>query len=119
MTLKSLLASAAVALTATAAATTADALDRWVVIGNTSNVTLTEVYITHVDDSYWGRDLLGWDVLPGGWEADFHPDYTQGYCLFDIQVAFADGNVWDLYDVNLCEVDVIDIDNWGYYDVYY
>lgn len=70
---------------------------------NGSGITLTHVYVSSSDDSDWGDDILGQDVLDPGQTVDIvFSRFTEGECLYDIRVLARDGREGYLYKVNLC-----------------
>ena len=116
MTMFRTIAAAAAIVATVGAAGSASAYERWVDIHNDGSSTLVSVQISHIDDQYWGPDILS-GVVPVGSVGFVDPVNTQGYCRFDIRLSYEDGLVSDIYDVNLCEA--LDIVTDGYnYDVY-
>ena len=85
-------------------ATANDGLDRTFDIVNESNRTIVAVHASHIDRNTFGRrDLLGdYVVRPGQWMR-LTPVRHQGYCRFDVQIAFDNGDLQNIRDVNLCE----------------
>jgi hypothetical protein len=41
--------------------------------------------------------------VPRGYQIRIEPRQTQGYCRFNIQIEFDNGDLQDIWDVNLCE----------------
>lgn len=99
------------------AANTASAYERWVEIVNTANTSVVDVRISHIDDPYWGPNLL-WGVLYPGYSDFVEPVYHDGYCRFDIEISYADGTYANLWDVNLCAATAV-VTNGYYFDVYH
>jgi hypothetical protein len=98
------LATAAVAATLVAlTASQASAHERWFDMVNASNNAIISVHTKHTDRSTFpSRDLLGDAVLPPGYSMTVEPRQTQGYCRFDIQVDFDNGERQNILDVDLC-----------------
>lgn len=106
---------AAATLTASlVAANTASAYQRWVDIVNSGNSAIYSVFITHVDDRSYGRDLLGEYMIPAGYEMRVEPDVNNGYCRFDVLVTYETGQELMLWGVNLCEATRIYTDGRNY-----
>ncbi len=100
-----------------ATASTAFAFNRTVDISNVSNSTIVGVQISDIGRNDWGRNLLS-GVVPANYVVEIAPPVTRGYCRFDIQLTYANGDVWDIYDVNLCDATDIVTDGPSY-QVYY
>lgn len=94
---------AAIAAATVLSANAAFAYERWIDIVNTSGAAVYSVYMTHVDQTSWGRDLLGNHVVPAGDVMRIEPDLHQGYCRFDIRVVYESGYEEIFPGVNLCE----------------
>jgi hypothetical protein len=109
---------AAALASAALVANTASAFERWVYVVNEGYSSIYSVHITHVDDSGWGRDLLGSYLIRAGEEMLVEPDYHDGYCLFDVKITYETGRELILWDVNLCEALTIYTDG-NYGDVEY
>ena len=78
-------------------------LDRSFDIVNRSNNAIFAVRASHIDRNSFGTDLLGaYVVQPGQW-MHLWPVRHQGYCRFDVQIVFDNGDVQNIWDVNLCE----------------
>jgi hypothetical protein len=95
---------AAAAVAGLLSANAASAYERWVDIFNAGNSAIYSVYITHVDDDSYGRDLLGNYMIPAGGDMRVEPDVHSGYCRFDILITYETGEEVPLWGVNLCEV---------------
>jgi hypothetical protein len=102
------LLSLALALVASLAAlapdrASAQRYDRRMVILNDTGRIIRELYATNTGTKYWGRDLLGQNVIPSGgrYLVDFN-DGT-GYCMFDFRAVLDNGRPIERYRVNVCE----------------
>lgn len=74
---------------------------------NESPRTILHVYVSASDESDWGEDILGRDVLLTGESVDIlfdRFDGEGGKCLYDIKVVDSDGNEGYLYQVDLCSI---------------
>ena len=82
----------------------ASAYERWINLVNNSEQTIVSVQITNVQDEYFhGPNLLGNQVVRPGQTMQIEPVRHDGYCRFDIQLAYRNGEHQDIYNVNLCE----------------
>jgi hypothetical protein len=67
---------------------------------NAGRQTVREVYVSSSNDSGWGQDRLGADVLqPGGRLVIRLP---MGQCVNDLRVVFMDGRAQEQRQVNTC-----------------
>ncbi|MBO6717025.1 MAG: hypothetical protein JJ913_03605 [Rhizobiaceae bacterium] len=108
-------AAAAVMAATLLTSTAASAYERWVYINNDGWSPIYSVQISHVDDPYWGPDLLGPYIIDVGDYFMVEPGNHQGYCLFDVKITFDTGEVTFLDAVNLCEETDIVADEFGGY----
>jgi hypothetical protein len=92
---------AALMLSATAA--TADNIDRNVRIHNDTGVTLYRFYSTNSCSSKWGNDVMGTSTLESGSSMRLNFDNKYDYCTFDFRAEFADGDVLEFRDFNVCQ----------------
>jgi hypothetical protein len=80
------------------------ALDRSFYLVNNSDRAVAALRVGHIDRDTWVPiDLLGEYVIRPGRRMQLDPVRHQGYCRFDIQVTFDNGDVQKIWDVNLCE----------------
>ncbi len=96
-----------------AAAGSASAYERWVDIHNIGDSNIVGVRISDIGRNDWGYNLLN-GVIPANGVGEVEPYRNRGYCRFDVQVTYADGSAWDIYDVNLCEATDIVTDGPSY-----
>src|ERR1700737_440896 len=68
----------------------ASALDQWVELTNNTQMTIVEIYISHVDAQLWDIDLLGTDFLAPANSVWTSIDDAAG-CRFDFKIVFDDG----------------------------
>src|SRR5947209_2514404 len=72
--------------------------ERSFTLANSSNRTITEVYLRRIDISTFSRDLLGNRVIPPGSSTDLEPVWYQGYCRYDVEIVFDDNTLQTLRD---------------------
>lgn len=96
------LALAGLALVASVVASGAQ--DRRVRIHNDTSVTLYRFYSTDSGSDRWGSDVMGSSTLEPGRSMRLNFDNDYGYCLFDFKAEFADGQVLERREVNVCEI---------------
>jgi hypothetical protein len=82
----------------------ADDLDRRVEIVNNTGVTIVAFFGSHVDAKTWEENIFDGNVLPSGRSVVVNFDDGTGYCVFDLRAEFADGDVLEEPDVNICEI---------------
>lgn len=83
---------------------------RDITIVNKAGEPITEIYIALANESEWGEDVLGQDVLEDGQTVDIHfSGYGKKDCQFDLLAKNEDGDQWLLEDLNLCEVTTVTI----------
>lgn len=96
----------------------ADNLDRSFRLYNSTDSALVQVKMSNIHDEDWGIDALGTRVLVPGYNTWVEPVVDNGYCRFDIRVQESDGDVHNLWDINLCTVTAIEIADWEVYIAY-
>ena len=89
------------------------------VIGNTSKVlaeditfllenktraNMTEFYASPSGVKNWENDILGDDVLRSGKAIEININEERTTCIYDFQAKFADGDVVEKYDINICKL---------------
>jgi len=70
---------------------------------NRSGQTINEVYVSPVSEPYWGRDLLGQNVLPSGRALPVRLSPATG-CRQDIRVVYADGRPEERRNIDTCSL---------------
>ncbi|MBO6717026.1 MAG: hypothetical protein JJ913_03610 [Rhizobiaceae bacterium] len=108
-------AAAAVMAATLLTSTAASAYERWVYINNDGWTPIYSVEISHVDDRYWGPDLLGPHIIEVGDYMMVEPVNPEGYCLFDVRITFDTGEVTYMEAVDLCRETDIVADEFGAY----
>jgi len=82
----------------------ASAYQRWFDLVNDTGSTIVAVRATNIDDpSFHGRDLLGDYIVRPGQHMRIEPVRHQGYCRFDLELTFDNGDRQSIWNVNLCE----------------
>ncbi|HWT08792.1 MAG TPA: hypothetical protein VN329_06480 [Roseomonas sp.] len=71
-------------------------------LNNRSNGTIMEVYVSSSQDSNWGQDLLGANVLPAG--QTFVVRLPNGQCVNDIKVVLEGGRAIERRQINTCNL---------------
>ncbi|MFC3704489.1 hypothetical protein ACFOOL_06950 [Devosia honganensis] len=89
----------------------ATALDRRVVINNTSSYTIMEFYASNTGSESWEEDILGSDILPAGDSVTINIDDGSGYCKYDFLAVFEDGDEVISADNNVCELSEFNFTN--------
>lgn len=73
------------------------------VIANNSSKIVTELYLSDSRIDNWEYDLLKTDMLPTGKSVQvLFSDPKSDRCLYDIRAVFADGQILEDYQVNVC-----------------
>lgn len=78
--------------------------NRDVRIINETGVTIYRFYSTNSGADHWGSDVMGNSTLPSGSAMNLNFDNKYGYCEFDFRAEFADGEVLQRDNVNVCEI---------------
>ncbi len=71
-------------------------------VNNRTGAVVNEIYVSSANDSAWGRDLLGQNVLPAG--QSFVVRLPQGQCMNDIRVVFDNGQAHERRRVDTCQI---------------
>ena len=70
---------------------------------NRSGQVINEIYVSPTREQFWGRDLLGQDVLPDGRVFPVRIPPAAG-CRHDVRVVYADGRPEERRDVDTCAI---------------
>jgi hypothetical protein len=92
----------------TSAALAADPRD-FVLVNNTGQL-IHFIYVSPSNQTEWGDDVLGRDVLDDGDQVTIlfpSARFTPGDCLYDIKVVTESGDEGQLGQVNLCETHTV------------
>lgn len=87
---------AALAVTASAYAQS-----RAFMLTNSTTMEVLSIYATNVADRSYGLDILPGTLGPGESQA-IEPEFTGGFCRFDVRVEYTNGIRQDIHNVNLC-----------------
>jgi hypothetical protein len=91
------------ALVASALATAAYAAQQdFQIVNNTGQAILT-LNVSPSDETSWGPDILGVDILAAGERADVSFDNAEERCEWDIRVTSQDGDTGAWQGIDLCE----------------
>ncbi|MBB4266077.1 hypothetical protein [Roseospira visakhapatnamensis] len=71
---------------------------------NTSGVDITAFHVSDAGSESWEDDLLDGAILPDGHEVGVIITDGLTTCDYDIRTEFADGDVYEDYGLNLCEM---------------
>lgn len=94
---------ALLALLAGVNAPPASAQDPSFYVENRSGSQINEVYVSSANDSGWGQDLLGSNVLASGTRLAVRPRQ----CVNDIRVVYANGRAEERRRVNTCNINSV------------
>lgn len=87
-----------------ASSAVADKDDFW--IENNTSVDLDYLYISETTSDSWGEDVLGLEYIlaPGDYVDILFNDSNPSVCLYDIRGEFADGDVVEDFEVDVCDI---------------
>lgn len=85
------------------------AQDLYFTLSNSTGVSVTAFHVSHTGSNSWEEDLLGGSYLPHGYEVEVVIADGRRTCLYDIRSEFADGDVVEDFDVDLCELASYDL----------
>lgn len=92
----------AAAFAAPAAAATQD----FTIINGTGK-TIAQVFVSASAKDGWEEDVLGEDVLPSGERTKIRFSSDEDACLWDVRVAYRNGDTADWHGIDLCKVSVV------------
>jgi hypothetical protein len=73
-------------------------------IVNRTSQAMREIYVSPVTQQFWGRDLLGNEVLPAGRSLPVRIAASAG-CRHDVRIVYANGQDEERRDQNTCAID--------------
>ena len=73
------------------------------IVNNTGQAVMT-LNVSPTDETQWGPDILGRDVLANGESAQISFERGETQCNWDIRVTYEDGETGDFRNNNLCEL---------------
>lgn len=80
----------------------ADSEDRRINVVNESDLTVTRLYGSNIQQGSWQEDILGSDVIPVGSSVVIDFDDGTGHCLFDVKAVLSDGTSRFKRSFNVC-----------------
>ncbi|RVT97101.1 hypothetical protein EOD42_11975 [Rhodovarius crocodyli] len=104
------LAASAFAAMAAAATPAFAQCDTTFTLANASGVTIMELYFSSSNNSNWGNDRLGSNVLPAGRQMTFQPRPGGRY---DFRAVFENGSSVERRGVDLCSVSTVTVQRGG------
>jgi hypothetical protein len=85
------------------AGATAGARQDFTIVNNTGQAVLT-LNVSPTNETQWGPDILGRDILANGESAQIQFERGDAQCNWDIRVTYQDGETGDFRNNNLCEI---------------
>jgi hypothetical protein len=85
------------------------AQDLYFMLTNNTGVPVTAFHVSHTGTSSWEEDLLGGSYLPHGYEVEVVISDGRRTCMYDIRSEFADGDVVEDFNVDLCQLTSYDL----------
>ncbi|MEB3148287.1 MAG: hypothetical protein VKL60_04605 [Sphaerospermopsis sp.] len=76
--------------------------DITILLENKTRANMTEFYASPSGVKNWENDILGDDVLRSGKAIEINFNDERTTCIYDFQAKFADGDVVEKYDINIC-----------------
>lgn len=89
--------------------TPANVIDTRFTLVNRSAEPIFKVFISPLQSTGWGQDILGEEVLMQGYEQVFNPGSARG-CSFDLRVEYQSRRIEEKRNLNLCQLDRVDFD---------
>ncbi|MEY3256376.1 MAG: hypothetical protein RLZZ29_1511 [Cyanobacteriota bacterium] len=71
---------------------------------NKTRVNMTEFYASPSGVKNWENDILGDDVLGSGKATEININDERTTCNYDFQAKFADGDVVEKYNIDICKL---------------
>ncbi|MBC5795230.1 hypothetical protein H5968_08720 [Sphaerospermopsis sp. LEGE 00249] len=78
--------------------------DITILLENKTRANMTEFYASPSGVKNWENDILGDDVLRSGKAIEINFNDERTTCIYDFQAKFADGDVVEKYDINICKL---------------
>ncbi|MEC9264828.1 MAG: hypothetical protein VX464_02165 [Pseudomonadota bacterium] len=73
-------------------------------LGNETGVEIVGFYVSHPGTGSWEENLMEGDVLPSPGEVTVTIADGRDNCEYDIRTEFADGEFFEDYNLDLCEL---------------
>jgi hypothetical protein len=86
-----------------------NAIDTRFTLVNRSAEPIFKLFISPLDSTGWGKDVLGEEVLMNGFEQPFTAGNSRG-CQFDLQVVYKSKRVEEKRNLNLCQLERVIFD---------
>lgn len=77
-------------------------------VNNRTRAAVNEIYVSSANDSAWGADRLGANVLSPG--QSFIVRLPQAQCINDIRIVFANGQAHERRRVDTCQITDYNLD---------
>ena len=74
------------------------------ILENKTRVNMTEFYASPSGVKNWEEDILGGDVLRSGKNTEININDEGTTCNYDFKAKFADGDVTEKYNINICKL---------------
>ncbi|MCF8479013.1 MAG: hypothetical protein K9H25_01145 [Rhodospirillum sp.] len=71
---------------------------------NKSGAAITAFHVSHAGTDQWEENLMEGSYLPDGNEITVHIGDGRDVCVYDIRTEFDDGDVFEDYGLDLCEL---------------
>lgn len=108
MNTKLLMAASAVAILF---ANGAAAQDMAFSLTNTSDATMTELWVGESSNDDWEHELLDGEEVGPGDSVDISIEDDLEDCTYDIHAVYDDGDTQDVMDVDVCELNDLDVED--------
>jgi hypothetical protein len=79
------------------------------ILVNRSSEPVFKLFISPLQSTGWGTDILGEEVLMPGYEQPFNPGSARG-CTYDVRVEYRSKRIEEKRNLNLCQLDRIIFD---------
>ncbi|WP_417481706.1 hypothetical protein [Maricaulis sp.] len=100
-----LFAAALLSAAAVCASASAQSVYSQVTVYNGSGVSITAVFAGPSSQPDWGQNTLDTSQVSPGEDLVMTLSNEDGECLYDLRYDFADGDVYEEYEVDICEAD--------------
>ena len=102
---------AAVSVAAMAFGASAYAQDIGFSLTNTSDATMTELWVGESSNEDWEHELLEGDEVGPGDSVEVSIEDDLEDCTYDIHAVYDDGDTQDIMDVDICELNDLDVED--------
>ena len=94
---------------ASAPPTSTNTISTRFILVNKSTEPIFKVFISPLQSTGWGQDILGDEVLIPGYEQPFNAGTARG-CSYDVRVQYRSKRVEEKRNLNLCQLDRVNFD---------